>query len=83
MRPRARFVAEGAKPPLRLRVALSGLALGLGIYLIMRRVYWLLSPMSFESYEIAVIVLNLPAVARIVATILGAWIAIWRSTAHT
>jgi hypothetical protein len=87
MRRRARLVAEGAKPPprrwpLSLRVALSGLA-GLGIYLIMRDVYWLLSSMSFESYEIAVIVLNLPAVAGIVAAILGAWFAMRRSTAQT
>jgi hypothetical protein len=88
MRRRARLVAEGARPPLRgwplgLRMALCGLALGLGIYLIMCGVYWLLAPMSFESNEIAVIVLNIPVVAGIVAAILGAWIAMRRSTAQT
>jgi hypothetical protein len=88
MRRRARLAAEGVRPPPRrrplgARAALSGLALGLGIYLAVRAVYWLLSPMTFESYETAVIVVNLPAVAGIAAAILGAWIVMRRSATRT
>lgn len=78
MRRRARPLTESAMPPRRqwplgVRLVLSGLALGLGIYLLMRGVYWLLSPMTFESYGTAMIVANLPAAAGIAAAILGAW----------
>jgi hypothetical protein len=88
MRRRARLVAEGARPPPRrwppgLRLVMSCLALGLGIYLLIRGIYWLLSPMTFESYGTAMIVANLPAAAGIAAAILGAWIAMRRSTART
>ncbi len=84
IRRRERLVAAGARPPpqrwpLRTRVVVAVVVWGVGAWLVIRAIYWLRSPMSFETYAAALIVSWLPLVVPLIAAALAAGFVLWRN----
>lgn len=76
-RRRERAVATGAAPaprrwPLGVRALVAAVAWGVAAYTVVWCIFWLLSPMTFDTYEVALIVSWLPVAAPVVFAVAAA-----------
>ncbi len=83
MRRRRNASVAGTRPPvhrwpLGMRAAVAALAWAAGVWAAVAGIFWLLSPMRFESYEAAVAVSWLPLGLPLVAAMLAAGFVLWR-----